>query len=407
MALTDSAIKNAKIRDKSYKLSDSGGMYIEIAPSGGKLWRLKYRYAGKEKLLSLGQYPVVSLADARGKREDAKKYLASNIDPGLKKQQEKARRHMLAANSFEVITRQWFVEDLATNSAGYQTKVIRLIERDVFPYIGSRPIAELSAPEILTVVKRVDSLGKRETAHRVQQIIGQIIRHAIRNGLAQIDPTLSLRGVLQPVQAKHMAAPAEDPVRVGEILRMFDAFKGGMVVYSALRLLPMLFCRPGELRKMRWEQLDLNNAEWRYTVSKTNTAHIVPLSTQAVSILEELEPLTKHLVGGWVFPSARASTTPMSDAAINAAYKRLGINTQDELTGHGWRAVARTMLHERLGFASEVIEHQLAHAVSDKLGTAYNRTMFINDRRRMMQEWADYLAKLKVGAEIIPLHKKA
>jgi integrase len=241
----------------------------------------------------------------------------------------------------------------------------------------------------------------------VQQIIGQIIRYAIRNGLALIDPTLSLRGAIQPVQAKHMAAPAENPVRVGEILRMFDAFKGGMVVFSALRLLPMLFCRPGELRKIRWEQLDLKNAEWRYTVSKTNTAHIVPLSTQAVSILEELEPLTKHLVGGWVFPSARTSTTPMSDAAINAAYKRLGINTQDELTGHGWRAVARTMLHERLGFASDVIEHQLAHAVSDKLGTAYNRTKFINDRRRMMQEWADYLAKLKVGAEIIQLHKKA
>jgi integrase len=407
MPLTDSAIKNAKKNEKPYKLFDGGGLYIEIAPSGGKLWRLKYRYAGKEKLLSLGKYPTVSLADARGKREASKKLLSEDIDPSVIKQQAKTRRHLLAANSFEVIARQWFVGDLATNSAGYQTKIIRLIERDAFPYIGPRPIAELTAPEILTVVKRVDSRSMRETAHRLQQVIGQIIRYAIRNGLAENDPTLSLRGALPPVRAKHMAAPAEDPIKVGELLRMLEAFKGGMVVYSALRLLPMLFCRPGELRKMRWEQLDLEHAEWRYTVSKTNTAHLVPLSKQAVLILKELEPVTKHLVGGWVFPSGRTSTSPMSDAAINAAYKRLGINTQDELTGHGWRAVARTMLHERLGFASEVIEHQLAHAVPDKLGTAYNRTRFITDRRRMMQEWADYLDKLKAGAEVIQLHKKA
>lgn len=407
MPLTDSAIRNAKASEKSYKLSDSGGLYIEITPSGGKLWRMKYRYAGKEKSLSLGKYPVVSLADARGKREEAKKLLSNNIDPGALKQQEKARRYSLAENSFEAVARAWFAGDLATSSIGYQTKIVRLIERDAFPYIGTRPIAELTAPEILTVVKRVDSRGLRETAHRVQQVIGQIIRYAIRHGLTQLDPTLSLQGVLPPIQAKHMAAPTDDPIKVGGILRMLDAFKGGPIVFAALRLLPMLFCRPGELRKMRWEQLDLDNAVWSYTVSKTKTAHLVPLPTQAVSILNELKPLTGHNPAGWVFPGGRTPTLPMSDAAINAAYKRLGIDTQEELTGHGWRAVARTMLHERLNYAPEVIEHQLAHSVPDKLGTAYNRTKFIKDRQCMMQDWADYLDKLKVGAEVIPLHRKA
>lgn len=403
MALTDSAIRKSKPTDKSYKQFDGGGLYIEVSPSGGKLWRLKYRYAGKERLLSLGKYPTVTLADARGKREAAKKLLSDGFDPGAVKQQEKTRKILLAANSFEVVAREWFESYLTTKSEGYKNKVVRLLERDAFPYIGSRPIAELTAPEILAVVKRVESRGLRETAHRLLQTSGQVIRHAIRDGRAQNDPTVALRGALTPVQSKHMAAPTEEPVKVGAILRMLDAFVGGMVVWSALRLLPLLFCRPGELRKMRWEQLDLDRAEWRYTVSKTKTAHLVPLPKQAIAILKELKPVTGHLIGGWVFPGGRSQMSPMSDAAINAAYRRLGINTQEELTGHGWRAVARTMLHERLNFAPEVIEHQLAHAVPDKLGNAYNRTKFLDERRRMMQDWADYLDKLKKGAEVLPL----
>lgn len=407
MALTDSAIRTAKPTDKPYRLFDGGGLYLEVSPAGGKLWRLKYRYAGKEKLLALGKYPVVTLADARGKREASKKLLSENVDPGVYKQQEKTRRHLLAANSFEVISREWFSEVLSAKSLGYQTKITRLLERDAFPFLGSRPLAELSAPEILAVAKRVEARGLRETSHRLLQITGQVIRYAIRKGVASNDPTAALRGALQPVKAKHMAAPSDDPMKVGEILRMLDAFKGSLVVASALRILPFLFCRPGELRKMRWEQLDLVRAEWRYTVSKTKTDHLVPLSTQAVAILNELKPLTGHLVSGWVFTCGRTNSSPMSDAAINAAYRRMGINTQDELTGHGWRAVARTMLHERLRYAPEVIEHQLAHAVSDKLGTAYNRTRFIDERRRMMQEWADYIDKLKVGADILPLQRRA
>ena len=256
MALTDSAIRKSKPTDKSYKQFDGGGLYIEVSPSGGKLWRLKYRYAGKERLLSLGKYPTVTLADARGKREAAKKLLSDGFDPGAVKQQEKSRKIMLAANSFEVVAREWFESYLMTKSEGYKNKIVRLFERDAFPYIGSRPIAELTAPEILAVVRRVESRGLRETAHRVLQTVGQVIRHAIRDGRAQNDPTVALRGALNPVQSKHMAAPTEDPVKVGAILRMLDAFVGGAVVWGALRLLPLLFCRPGELRKMRWEQLD-------------------------------------------------------------------------------------------------------------------------------------------------------
>lgn len=257
------------------------------------------------------------------------------------------------------------------------------------------------------MLRRIENRGVLETAHRAQQNIGQVIRYAIATGRAVNDPTQSLRGALPAYVPRHMAAPADDPQAVGAILRSLDAFKGGPIVAPALRLLPYLFCRPGELRAMRWEQIDLDQAQWRYMVSKTKTDHLVPLSRQAVAILQDLHPLTGHLPGGWVFPGARSPLRPMSDAAINAAYRRLGIDTQNELTGHGWRAVARTILHERLGYEHAVIEHQLAHAVPDALGTSYNRTKFLDKRTAMMQAWADYLDRLKTGAEVIPLRRTA
>uniref|UniRef100_E6PW66 Putative Phage integrase n=1 Tax=mine drainage metagenome TaxID=410659 RepID=E6PW66_9ZZZZ len=407
MPLTDTAIRNAKPGPKAIKLFDGQGLYLEVTPAGGKVWRLKYSFQRKEKRLSFGAYPIVTLKDAREKRDEAKRHLADGRDPGAVKQAEKARAFALAADSFEVVARDWIERHLSTKAASHRDKVVRRLERDVFPYLGRRPVAEITAPDILTVLRRIDARGVLETAHRAQQNIGQVIRYAILTGRATNDPTPALRGALPAYVPTHMASPADDPAAVGAILRSLDAFKGGPVVAAAIKLLPMLFCRPGELRTMRWEQVNLETAEWRYIVSKTGTDHLVPLSHQAVALLTDLRLLTGHLPAGWVFIGGRTPTQPMSDAAINAAYRRLGIDTKTELTGHGWRSVARTFLHERLGYEPAVIEHQLAHAVPDSLGTAYNRTRFIATRRKMMQDWSDYLDKLKAGADIIPIRGAA
>lgn len=402
MPLTDTTIRNAKPADKPYKLYDGGGLFVEITPSGGKLWRLKYRYAGKEKLQALGKYPAVSLSEARNRREEGKTLLADNVDPGEVKRIEKQRREVQAADTFEAVARDWFDRHLSKKAVSTKAKVISRMERFALPYIGNRPISEITAPDILLLVRRVETNSSLDTAHRVQQEIGQIIRYAIQTGRAVSDPTPALRGALPPVKQTHFAAPTEEPAKVGELLRVMEAFTGSPQVAAAIKLLPMLFCRPGELRMMKWADVDLDAAEWRYTATKTNTAHLVPLTRQAVSILKDLQPLTGPLPGGYVFTGGRSSMRPMSDAAINAGYRRLGIDTRNELTGHGWRAVARTMLHERLGYEPEVIERQLAHAVKDVNGTAYNRTRFIDERRNMMQAWADYLDKLKKGADVIP-----
>lgn len=403
MPLTDAAIRKSKPAPKARKLSDGGGLFLLIAPTGGKLWRLKYRFGGKEKLLALGAYPHVTLARARQQRDEAKRQLAEGIDPGQLKKAVKSQQVERTSNSFEAVAREWVARHLAERAESHRSRVVSRLERCVFPYLGARPVAEITAPEVLAVARRIEARGAIETAHRALQNVGQVMRYAVATGRAVTDPTAALRGALTPANPQHMAAPADDPARVGEILRATEAFKGGPVVAAALRLLPLLFCRPGELRTMCWADVDLDAAEWRFTTSKTRTEHLVPLSRQAVAILRELHPLTGH--GRHVFPSARGAGRPMSDAAINAAYRRLGIDTRTELTGHGWRAVARTLLHERLGFAAEVIEHQLAHAVPDALGRAYNRTKFIDERRRMMQAWADHLDRLKAGADVVTLRR--
>jgi integrase len=404
MPLTDIQIRNAKPQDKPYILSDGGGLYVQITPSGGKLWRLKYRHAGKEKLLSFGSYPVISLADARQRRSDAKKLLASDIDPSEVKRNQKRQREFAAANSFEAVARDWLAgKKFASLAATTRKHKEQQLEQRVFPYIGKRPITEINPPEVLAVLRRieVDSLN---VAHKCKHSIGQIFRWAIEEGRAVSDPTRDLRTSLPPVNNTNFASPA-DAIdvckKVGEYLRMFDGFAGSATVRAAINILPMLFCRTGELRAMKWEQLDLNAGEWRYTVTKTNTAHLVPLSRQAVEILRSIQPLTGHLVGGYVFTGGRTALKPISDAAINAAYRRLGIDTKTELTGHGWRSVARTLLHEKLGYPENVIERQLAHATKAANGTAYDRAQFIADRIPMMQAWSDYLDKLKQGAEII------
>lgn len=400
MALSDVAVRNAKPGAKPVRMFDGGGLYLEVTPSGGKLWRLKYRFGGKEKLLALGKYPDVSLKDARERRDEARKLLANEVDPAENRKQQKTAKAARAANSFEVVAREWIAKNTPTWAATHASKIVRRLEMYVFPWLGGRPIAEINAPELLAMARRVEGKGALETAHRVLQNCGQVFRYAVATGRAERDPTGDLRGALQPVKSSHMAAITE-PRKVAELLRTLDGYQGTLIVRCALQLAPLVFVRPGELRTAEWKDIDLDAAEWRFTASKTRTGHIVPLSHQAVAILHEAQALTGE--GRFVFPSARTSERPMSDNAILAAMRRLGIG-KDEMSGHGFRAMARTILDEVLGFRPDLIEHQLAHAVRDPNGRAYNRTAHLPERRKMMQAWADYLDKLKAGAAVIPLH---
>lgn len=403
MPLTDKSITNAKPRDKAYKLADERGMFLLITPAGGKWWRLKYRFDGKEKLLSLGVYPDVSLKEARERREEARKMMADGIDPGANRKAQKASRLDRAANSFEVVAREWYEKHSPNWAEDHGTRIIRRLERDIFPWIGGRPIADVIAPELLDAVRRIEKRGALETAHRALGNCGQVFRYAIATGRAERDPSADLRGALPPTKGEHFAAVTE-PRQVAELLRTLDGYQGTLAVTCALRLAPLVFVRPGELRTAEWADIDLDGAEWRYTVSKTGTAHIVPLALQAVAALREIHALTG--TGRYVFPSARTNERPMSDNAILAAMRRMGIG-KDEMSGHGFRAMARTILDEVLGVRPELIEHQLAHAVKDANGTAYNRTKHLPERRKMMQQWADYLDAIKAGAEIIQLHGNA
>ncbi|KWC24545.1 integrase [Burkholderia ubonensis] len=400
MPLTDTAIRNAKPADKPVRLFDGGGLYLEIAPSGGKWWRLKYRFGGKEKRYSLGVYPEVPLAAARKRRDEAREKLAAGIDPGEAKKAEKRASLFAAAHSFEIVARGWMDERKTTVEPAQHDKTLARMENDVFPWLGKRPIAEIDAPEILVVLKRVDGRGARFTAHRIRSEISRVFRYGIKEGHCKADPARDLVDAIPPAQTTHFASITE-PEKVGEMLRAFDGFTGTFPVLCALRLAPMLFVRPGELRKAEWAQFDLDKGEWRYFVNKTKTDHLVPLAAQAVAILRELHALTGE--GVYVFPGARDRNRPMSEAAINAALRRLGYDTRTEITGHGFRAMARTILHEELEEKPEVIEHQLAHTVPDSLGRAYNRTKFIKARRSMMQQWADYLDQLKGGAKIFQI----
>jgi len=404
MPLTDTAIRTAKPTDKPYKLSDEKGLFLLIQPNGAKYWRLKYRYGGKEKMLSFGVYSDIGLKDARTKRDEARNLLTKDVDPGEHKKATKAAKVERSANSFEVICREWLEARKQTVEASQHAKTLARMENDVFPWLGSKAISEITAPDVLKVLRRIDERGARYSAHRVRSEISRAFRYAIATGRAERDPCPDLKGAIQPAKETHFAAITEPPA-VGELLRAIDGFKGTFVVKCALLLSPMLFTRPGELRKAEWASFDLDKSEWRYFINKTKTEHLVPLSVQAVVILRELHALTGD--GRFVFPSARGNDRPMSDAAVNAALRRMGYDTRTEITGHGFRAMARTILHEELHVKPEVIEHQLAHSVPDALGTAYNRTKFLKERKVMMQLWADYLDKLKAGAEVIRLHPAA
>lgn len=419
MPLTDTAIRNAKPGAKPVKLFDERGLFLIVTPSGGKWWRFRYKFNGKEKLLSLGVYPDVPLASrivkdeeigktrkikgARELRDEARELLAQGVDPGENRKAQKSAKQDRAANSFEVVAREWYSKYASSWSEAHGERIIRRFERDVFPWIGGRPIADVVAPELLSVAHRIESRGALETAHRALANCGQVFRYAVATGRAERDPSGDLRGALPPVKGEHFAALTE-PKQVGQLLKTLDGYEGTFIVACALRLAPLVFVRPGELRKAEWAEINLDTAEWRYTVTKTGTPHIVPLATQAISILRELHALTG--TGRFVFPGARSYARPMSDNAILAAMRRLGIS-KDEMSGHGFRAMARTILDEVLGVRPDLIEHQLAHAVRDPNGRAYNRTAHLAERRKMMQQWADYLDSLKTDSCVIPLRSRA
>lgn len=404
MPLNDMACKQAKPKEKAYKLADSGGLYLEVAPSGGKWWRLKYRINGKEKRISLGVYPEVSLKEARDRRDDAKKQIAAGIDPSEHRKAHKATRQDRAANSFEIVAREWFAKHSPNWVASHSSKILRRFEADVFPWIGGRPIAEITAPELLTVLRRIENRGALETAHRALQNCGQVFRYAVATGRAERDPSGDLRGALPPPKAKHHAS-ITDPKAIGELLRAVDGYQGSPITKYALRLAPLLFVRPGELRKAEWSKFNLDGGEWRIpaTRMKMREQHIVPLSTQAVIILQELQALT----GGdqYVFPGARTNGRPMSENTVNAALRRLGYSS-DEMTGHGFRSMASTLLNEQ-GWNRDAIERQLAHAERDNVRAAYNYAEHLPERKRMMQAWADYLDGLSTGAPVIPIRGNA
>jgi len=389
----------------SGRVSDGGGLYLLLGPDGSKRWRFQYtRPAGGRNTLSLGDYPTVTTAAARDRRDEARRLLGEGVDPGEHRKITKSMKAELAANSFEAVAREWFAKYAATWTPDHAEKIIRRLERDVFPWLGARPIAEITAPELLAAVRRIEERGALETAHRALQNSSQVFRYAIATGRAERDTAADLRGALPPVKQKHLAA-ITDPKAIGPLLRAMDGYSGTLVTKCALRLAPLVFVRPGELRHTEWAEIDLDGAQWEIPPErmKMKQPHIVPLSSQAVDILRELHALTGE--GRYVFPGARSNGRPMSNNAILAALRRMGYD-KDEMSGHGFRAMARTVLDEVLGFRPDWIEHQLAHAVKDPNGRAYNRTAHLKQRREMMQGWADYLDALKVE-NVVPFKARA
>jgi integrase len=404
-ALTDTAVRKAKPAAKTQRLFDGGGLYLEIAPTGGKWWRQKYRFLGKEKRLSHGTYPDVSLADAREKRDAARRLLAAGVDPGEHRKASRAALEERAANSFEVIAREWFAKQKSSWVDSHANKVLLRLENDIFPWLGARPIAEISAKELLKAINRIVDRGAVDSAHRALQNCGQVFRYAIVTGRAEHSPAPALRGALPAVKKSHMAAILE-PDAIGGLLRAIDAYSGSLVTKCALKLAPLVFVRPGELRQAEWTEIDLQAKEWNLPAEKMKMRepHLVPLSRQAIAVLEELQPLTGR--GKYVFPGGRSPKRPMSNNAVLAALRRMGFE-KDEMSGHGFRAMARTILDETLHFRPDYIEHQLAHAVKDPNGRAYNRTAHLDERRKMMQAWAEYLDALKADNGKVVAFRKA
>lgn len=396
--LTVAAIKASK----PGKVADGGGLFLLTKDTGSKLWRMKYRHAGKERLLSFGQYPEVSLAEARRRRDAARAVIRGGGDPAADKRAKRTADKVAAADSFKAVAAEWLDKQRPALASVTATKAEWLLS--LVPTLDPLPMGEITAPMVLAALRRIESKGHHETARRVKQRIGQVFRFAVAHGRADRDPTADLRGALTPVKSKPHAA-VTDPAQVGDLLRALDGYAGQPVTAAALKLGPLLFVRPGELRRMEWAELDLDGAEWRIPADKMKMreAHIVPLASQAVAILRDLQPLTGR--SPYVFPSLRTADRPMSENTVNAALRRLGFDG-DTMTGHGFRAMASTRLNE-LGWKPDLIERQLAHAERNKVRAVYNRAQYLAERRTMMQAWADYLDGLRAGGNVVPIKRKA
>ncbi|MCP5128544.1 MAG: integrase arm-type DNA-binding domain-containing protein [Pseudomonadales bacterium] len=392
--LTATEVKQAKPGQKLLKLADGGGMYLQIHPNGARYWRFDYRYAGKRKTLALGVYPEVSLKEAREKHQEARGKLRQGIDPSEVRKVEKLTRHLAAAESFEAVAREWFNQVMPEKSQSYRERTGRILEKDLYPYIGNRPIAAVTAPELLATLRRIEGRGANDIAHRAKQTAGQIFRYAVATGRAERDPSGDLKGALQPRRKKKHHAAITDPTEIGRLLVSMEGFQGSLVVKAALLLSPLVFQRPGEIRAMEWSEINWTDVRWEIPAEKMKMGqpHIVPLSSQALGLLQELQRHTGR--GRYVFPSARGASRCLSENGVRVALRTLGYDN-DTITPHGFRAMARTLLDEVLGYRVDWIEHQLAHAVKDPNGRAYNRTAHIEGRTEMMQAWADYLDKLK------------
>lgn len=404
MALTDTFVRQVKHSGAPAgdKYTDGQGMFL-LVKAAGKYWRMNYRYTEKQKTLALGVYPQVSLAKARKRRDRARELLADGIDPSQAKQDEKKTKISAAAHTFEIVARQWLAKTASERAASTNEKVTGWLNHDVFPFIGSKAISTLGPRDILTTVQKVENRGAIDSAHRIKQICGQVFRYAVASGFAERDVTIDLKGALTAPERGHYAAITE-PRQVATLLRSIHGYSGHPYAIAALKLSPLVFVRPGELRAAEWAEIDLTAGEWRIPghKMKMDNDHIVPLSTQALEILRTVEPLSGH--GKFVFPSIRTSERCMSENTVNAALRGLGYS-KEVMTAHGFKAMARTILDEVLGERVDLIEHQLAHAVKDPNGRAYNRTSHLPARREMMQRWADYLDNLKIGAQIIPMQR--
>lgn len=398
--LTVMAAEKAQPRDRKYKLAAGGGLYLEVMPSGAKYWRWKYRHNGAEKRIALGVFPDVSLADARQLRDEERAKLRDGIDPAAERRSRKAAARLGAGGTFRELADEWLAKQKASLAPVTYGKAEWLLT--LLAPLHVLPIANIGAPEVLAALRRIEATGTIETAHRARQKAGAVFRYAVATGRAQRDPTMDLRGALAPVVTKSHAA-ITDPAKIAELLHAIDGYIGQPTTAAALKLAPMLFVRPGNLRAMEWAEIDLDAAEWRIPAGKMKMRdpHVVPLPSQAVAILRELHPLTG--VRGYVFPSLRTPDRPLSENTVNAALRRLGYTTE-QMTGHGFRALASTRLNE-MGWSPDVIERQLAHAERNKVRAVYNRAQYLAERTKMMQAWADYLDGLRTSANVVPIKK--
>ena len=399
--LKDIQVKQAKLAagQKRRKMADGRGLYLLITKTS-KCWRLDYTFNDKRKTLALGIYPDVSLSMARERHQKARTSIADGIDPAAQKQAEK----QATADSFEAVAREWIEKQRKSWTTGHTESITSRLENNIYPWLGCTPINNIEPPDLLTVLRKIERRGAIEVAHRVMAVCGQVFRYGIATGRCKRDPVPDLRGALETRKAKHMATITE-PKKVGKLMRAIDSFEGSFIVQSALQLLPYVFVRPGELRHAEWPEIDLEESVWRIPAEKMKAGkpHTIPLSKQAVTILRELKPLT----GGckYVFHSVRTPSRPMSENTINAALRRLGYD-KSEICGHGFRSMASTLLRDELGFSFDVVEAQLAHQIGSDVERAYNKAQHLQDRAAMMQRWADYLDRLRTGADVIDINRR-